>query len=469
VEHITPGRLVSLIHAVPKPLAAKGARAIGFQELACVQREPAETLASIAGTLLIDAPSTGKIDIKAEWTDTVDDASLSAWARVARTAQPFQNVSTSTRDEDSLVPIAGSHKFDDTKHHVVQYRAAAATRFVDCYEGAKTDVSGTYVTISEPRDVHIPSTARPALPDVLYVVPTFIGEEKSSGRSKEVMRRCGMRIYLRRGWFSSGEGERLAIVFPASGTIDPLLEPLLTEWGSDPTWQSEPVRRRPNESDFPGGVPADAIAVVKRESSSADTAAEAKFPVRILTYPVAVDAEKSLLYADIDIVPPDGAYMPFVRLALARYQEHSVKDLHLSPLVRAAFVQVTPERRLTVTNRGHGEYEVTLQGTSPLVPPHTNEFPLQATSVEVTLERKVDGLSESHANWFPVPAFAPVELTRDNDGWRRRLLVGSFWRDAHRFVIREYEHYLADATADGATAREVKRLVYAYPLRLEDI
>jgi hypothetical protein len=53
--------------------------------------------------------------------------------------------------------------------------------------------------------------------------------------------------------------------------------------------------------------------------------------------------ERQLWYADIEI-DAGPSYLPFVRLALVRYQPTSLPDAHLSRVVLAEFVQLTPDR-----------------------------------------------------------------------------------------------------------------------------
>ena len=60
------------------------------------------------------------------------------------------------------------------------------------------------------------------------------------------------------------------------------------------------------------------------------------------------DDARDLWYCDIEM-DTESAYFPFVRLALARYQPHSIPHAHLSPVVLADTVQTVPDRTLTVT------------------------------------------------------------------------------------------------------------------------
>src|SRR5205823_7332312 len=70
--------------------------------------------------------------------------------------------------------------------------------------------------------------------------------------------------------------------------------------------------------------------------------------VDIATFPVTFDAVRKLWFADI-VIDAGGAYFPFVRLALARYQPHAVETTELSRVVVADAVTIAPERTVTVT------------------------------------------------------------------------------------------------------------------------
>ncbi len=70
--------------------------------------------------------------------------------------------------------------------------------------------------------------------------------------------------------------------------------------------------------------------------------------VEIAPHDVFYDAERELWYADIEI-SPRASYFPFVRLALARYQPVSLEGCHLSNVVLADFMALTPSRWLSVT------------------------------------------------------------------------------------------------------------------------
>src|SRR5207253_2127116 len=139
------------------------------------------------------------------------------------------------------------------------------------------------------------------------------------------------------------------------------------------------------------------IAIVKIPRTKEDGTVEFvndEIEVDIAAYPVYLDESKDLIYADIE-VRTGRAYFPFVRLALARYQPHSIDRAFLSPIVRAAFVQVAPDRALTVRRAGSSEYAIRVTGTTYETVPGREHVPAIAATVEVTIERKQSGLGRS--------------------------------------------------------------------------
>ena len=80
-------------------------------------------------------------------------------------------------------------------------------------------------------------------------------------------------------------------------------------------------------------------------------------------FDVGYDFQKKLLYAEI-AMRRRAAYRPFVRLALARFQPKSVPGAHLSSTVFADFIQLTPERALSVS-RTSRHVRLRLTGSFP--------------------------------------------------------------------------------------------------------
>lgn len=192
------------------------------------------------------------------------------------------------------------------------------------------------------RTLKIPSSARPAAPRVLYVVPTFEwrhGQGPGPGQRFSHRLGNGLRVYLDRPWWSSGEGELLGVVIAENAP--PAALSSVTRWGVDPVFASGPTKPAPALGDF-------AAAAATRAGLSLP-GVEGTFAVAGHT--VAYNTERRLWSADI-LFSPGAAYAPFVRLALARFQPESVAGAHLSGVIMTDFVALAPDRFLTVTATG---------------------------------------------------------------------------------------------------------------------
>ncbi|MFH8618953.1 hypothetical protein ACH4E8_28350 [Streptomyces sp. NPDC017979] len=191
--------------------------------------------------------------------------------------------------------------------------------------------------------VNVRSSARPAAPDVAYLVPTFGWERASAGTTVTNTRRGnGIRVYLRRPWYSSGEDELLGVVLAEDGAPPPALRPLVTLRGQDPVFASAPTAAAPGTAEFPLAVRV-ATGLVLAESESAPDLPR----VAVAAHRVGYDERRQLWYCDVTM-PPERAYRPFLRFAFARYQRNSLAGLELSPVVLAQFAQLNPDRTLSV-------------------------------------------------------------------------------------------------------------------------
>jgi hypothetical protein len=418
---ITPRRRVTLVHAVQRPLIPKGLceiqfncdRRYRFDNPFKVELTLGSTSASVEGQIHIDVPSTGKLDLQAEWREPVDDPSLPDWSQADRNANAFEmkvealagqlvtfgaapcpTAGTQAPCVDlSLFVFQGIQKFQDTRHRVVTYRAVATSRYVEFFPAAmrqgvaadeaikleqtKDLIRKNFTRVSAPCTFHVPATAPPAPPQPYYIVPTFAFEEhRERHRVTAVRKGRGLRIYLKRGWFSSGDGEMLAVVLAQqqwSELPDPLGQ-FVTEWGLDPIWGKDGVTlpRHPGLENFPtaaervGGL---LTTVLLPPDQPGGQPVKAEIEIAVAAYPVALDRDKDLLYADVEIAGFD-AYYPFIRLGLARYQKFALTSCELSPIVRAEFVQVTPDRVATVTRRSHDCVDIVVTGADPMMERH---------------------------------------------------------------------------------------------------
>lgn len=326
----------------------------------------------------------------------------------------------------SLGTVKARHIFPDRKARRLDIRVLARARHETLMRTASKEAhNGRWLRSSKdpvaPLDdksptvsVWLPSDVRPAEPIAHTPIPAFVWRP-TAGDSKS--RVALVRIPLGRGWFSSGEEERLGIVvWPpnlfelapqdlASDQVgidgyqprqmklpdfmDDDLGPagrFITRWGSDPTHPpaelppSTPLRTFVDPSAFRDLWPDTRLgfeaSIAKHvdmpvrtgASTAADldkVGAQATMKVSLVTYAPRFDIETEQWYVDAAIEHPYEA-QPFLRLGLVRYQAHATTDRQVSFAV-TQWVQLLPRRDVhvatTSTSAGkHKTVEVTVEG-----------------------------------------------------------------------------------------------------------
>jgi hypothetical protein len=192
--------------------------------------------------------------------------------------------------------------------------------------------------------VDVPSSARPPAPSLRYVIPAF-SWLSGSAATKKTSARIGntLRVYLGRPWFESGAGELLGVVVPhpVPGAAFPYdLDPFVSGYGQDPVFTTGATRQA-SVTDF-------TLAVHRGTSLLLAEQSETQPWVDVAGHAVAWDASRKLWYADVAL-NPGASYLPFVKLALVRYQPNSLSGLELSRVVQADFIQVAPDRLMQLT------------------------------------------------------------------------------------------------------------------------
>jgi hypothetical protein len=328
---------------------------------------------------------------------------------------------------EPIVTFLSRHEFGDTKHRRVSYKCIATTRFREYFPPEITTVL-TQITQSgaESEKIDIPSSARPAAPLVLYAIPVFDWSRTSASDGSQVRFRKGggVRVYLERPWFSSGDGELLAVILVDEAHYPPGDDYRLfvTQWGNDPAWYFDQTPRTstPVVANFSRAVVFDTGLRLDEIDPS----------VIAVGHSVDFDCDRGLWFCDIQI-DAGQAYAPLARLALARYQPHSLPGVELSRVVLADFVPLLPDRTVTV-NPVQGDsnsFTITVEG---LTYPGDN-------LIEVTLEQRIPG-TQDEAGWEPV---SPVSGGASGAAlWNGKVtlpiprVAGQF-----RVVIREQEQY----------------------------
>lgn len=337
-----PWREITLVHAVAKPLAPPTAVASNPNT-----QKLGDTFSEIAGTVTPHVASTGKVDLVGHWTDPIDDLSQTKPGTLDHQAHLCEVLIKEDDVSPAIVDIITKKRpiqnFGDTKFHMVSYEPIATTRFGAYFPPTITDKPAN-ITVAGPlsNPVAILNTARPDPPKVLYVVPTFAWEDDPPAAGKVTRKRKGggLRVYLDRPWYSSGAGELLGVVFIDGAkftSLDERLKRYVTHWGVDPIWLTSAT-----------SAAATALNFDTNKRGSGLSLEEIPETVSVAGFKPEFDETRQLWFADIEI-DVGKTYMPFVRLALARYQQNSVKDAELSRVVRAEFAQLAPDRTATVT------------------------------------------------------------------------------------------------------------------------
>jgi hypothetical protein len=404
----TPYRSLVLVHATQRPVCLPA-----FLGLS-VQRDLGDQHATLSSRLQMHGRSTGKFEIEAAWQEWVDDVDQPEPKLVdsrgqlgeVQLAENFVNLFSLGPTVDAQQP-AGSgqkrargdrHEFGDTKFRLIQYTIRATTRFREYLPealysqrdlvtqvgpiatgpamkvGAATDFGAPVLAVGSgtaPNTV-VPATAPPDDPRVVYTVPTFRWAETAGTGSLDTTRLGnGLRVWLERPWFSSGNGELLGVVIlgqnAAFTDIPASLVPLVTQWGLDPLWDTTLPKFRSRIEDFPARVTAEAVSL--RESAST--------LVQVVGHRVQWNADRRLWYCDIEL-DPGATYMPFIRLAFVRYQPNALDGAKISKVVLGDFAQVLPRRRSTFKQTG-AQLTFALHGT---VPDHgPMQFPIESPFV----------------------------------------------------------------------------------------
>lgn len=494
-------------------------------------RKPGALDAFLLGGLHIHGASTEKIDLTAEWTDPLDDLAITEPTEVRHSAavdeipvrDPHEGIIEVKQDTpssrrrvayydsdhdllcfvragDSLGNLPSSdphgtqtmdadaaprHHLNDTLHHAVLYTATATSAFSDYFP---SNVEGGFVRSSEPVTVHVPASARPKAPQLAYVVPTFGWQRQTETNIKRSVRfGGGLRIYLERGWFSSGAGELLGISLYSLAN-GPMVDydawkSHVTEWGGDPIWRTDSLwAQTPGISNFPDAHASEQMVALDAHGSPlAD----------VVGYPVTYDAERQLWFADVTINTESLTYAPFIRLALVRYQPHALPEAKVSRVVTADFAQLTPSRAAMISADPYHprRLRVTISGIAPAgpTPVIVHEQPAEQvhapTGVTVVVQQRRDDL-EGDLAWLDAKndtasvtdrtaeAVNPPQLLR----WTGTVdFAAPVETDKYRLLICEYEYYSANhllTEVSASTGEQVevnpRRLIYAETVTVDD-
>ena len=510
---VAPFRELTLVHAVRQPLCAP--KILKFNEDK-ERKKRGDTFAKLEGILETNAKSTEKVAILAEWNEVIDNPDTSDEPQV----QTFSSIAMELPigySQNNLVvkddvENFGKHEFGDTKFRLVSYHLKATSRFREYfpssitddaekitrdgerYEGIKVRIEkelvndyGAIIELEEgdkQNVIPIYNSARPLSPKISYMIPTFGWEgptwSNEDGVIKVTKKRKGkgLRVYLERPWFSSGDGEMLGVVLlsdcfdfdkKSDEDVDQLniFKPYVSQWGKDPVYASDTVNIDigPVEIEVPINridalsPTADKFELAKcfkRELTLEEL--PAKEMVDVVGHKVEYDANKKLWFSDI-VINPGLAYNPFVRLGLARYQPNSINNAHLSRVVLSDFMQLLPDREFEVkfreVSKGFKKYihvSVAFHGVS--------QTKLNAGNINIVISKYILDQAKieenPHIGWMPVMSFDLVNGQGYADFEKPEI------SEIYKIEINEFEHIKKDSEKPTISYMAAKspRLVY---------
>lgn len=360
------------------------------------------------------------------------------------------------------------HTFGDTKHRWVDYCVVASSRYQEYFgKILKADPSLSTTRQSEwINKINILSTVKPLKPEIDYIVPTFEWQ-KSEKTDLMVHKRKGggLRIYLKRPWYSSGDDEMLAVILQNQGTADGLkpitmtgssgYTDLYTHWGSDPLFSSAaPQNFSPAPANFRLNPVVDNNLVYPDKENTRATA---------VAYPVEFDEERLLWFCDIAL-NTDDMYFPFIRLALARYQPHSLRinetDVCLSPVVMAGMIQLMPERKTTLKIAPDGNRQkLTLSFEGPVYNERMSRYgvksSLRVSIIDTALSQPVQGVITDGTN----------KRKLENESWEIDILQSQV---SNNIVSLTHEFRLPESFKTGSFQVIVEEIEHG-PVKMQGI
>ena len=478
---ISPWHDLELVHAVQHPLVVPH-----FDRLEA-SRHRGQTSAELRGVVPVDPPSTDKIEVRGTWTETVDRLDEPAPRTLAGSSSAFilplslvrtrpiddenapfsliseRAVSFDTQMGRELDTPPAPHEFGDTKHRMVSYTATSASPFREDFPAAWLSDPGKTSVTGDPVEIDVPSSANPPPPGVLYAVPTMGWRSVAEGDQVTVTRRGGgVRLWLRRGWNGSGDGELLGVV-----TGRPVITQNSDDYAHVSILSADPARR--------GTVPENLAPDLFRNATATSPYLPlpgGTRPVQVVGFAPTFDEESRLWFCDIDI-DTGKAYQPFLRLGLVRYQPSSLTGCHLSTPVVVDIVQTLPDRVATVVPAPDDAtaVDVTVVGPSydAIAEPGVVRTDVDALArMSVRVQGRDPAIADPELGWAD-DAAGPVTLAVTRAGgvatWTGRVVLPT-GPEAHRLLVLEEERWPTDA-ATGGPGRLINKVVYAAHVPLD--
>ncbi len=386
----TPSDFFTIMHAVRTPV-------VDPQFLGQLRPERAadSTRAFLLGEYTTHTGSTTKVDLESQWTDLIDDGKSPQGAVQTQQAMHVMEQQIDMRYRQSIpaqnntpelakIGLEVIHTIGDTKYHRITYRLSGVSRFKDCYPlNDTTPVIAPAAGSSAPKSeqqVDILNTVSPASPEIPEVLPVFEWKETASqGMIRRARRGSILRVYLKRPWFQSGNGEMLGVVYlnQPSAEIPQALLRFSTIWGRDPIHMENLTAAfsvNPSGNAEAGAVFQDKHFIDAKTFQTVALQERPDIQVRVAGHSVQFDSSRNAWYADIAVHAPND-YFPFIRFALVRFQPNSIYGAHISRVVMSDYFQVLPDRVIAIIPK-RPIITVTVEGKIP-----------QSNRIEATIEQ----------------------------------------------------------------------------------
>ena len=177
------------------------------------------------------------------------------------------------------------------------------------------------------------------------------------------------------------------------------LKPVVTQWGIDPIWASNPLSGDLPKLEHFKNTAQVGLGLTLEELEGMKDPSASYYNVGVAAYKPEYDTDRDSGTATSRLTA-DNTYSPFIRLALVRYQPISVPNAHLSRVVLADLAQLTPDRTATMVYKPNNPKKIDLvvAGLS-YAASSAGKGP---SLVEATLESNPSG-PDNELGWVPVP------------------------------------------------------------------
>jgi len=253
---------------------------------------------------------------------------------------------------------------------------------------------------------------------------------------------------------------------------------IYTHWGVDPLFVSAtPQLTSPSAGSFRLNPVLDKDLIYPQQPE------QTVEKVTAVAYPVEFDKERQLWFCDLAIETGQ-MYYPFIKMALARYQQHSLRtentDCCLSDVVMAGMIQLVPERTATLKVSNESDsVRLTITVSGPVYNERLSKFDvhssLRFSILDTAIPQPVQGVITDGKN----------KRKMETDSWEADILQThvtdniftlmhefripkEYKTNAFQVVIEEIEHgpVKMDIPGDQYSDRlgnpeETDRLVYA--------